>query len=148
MTEYVMQSNRRCGKTYTIMTEIHDLIIQGRRSEILVVCPSLNYVYWWVREWQRRFPHLPMVDYTSMQAMDRVRGKWYSRIFVEDINLSPSEEGMYDEKLNLLRFTARAEDAEIVYTCCPSSLSLRSHSKRASVTELIKARFSILRDPS
>ncbi len=113
----VIFHGRGGGKTYTIMTEIHDLIVgQNRRSDVLVIFPNMSYLHWWGREWTNRFPHIPMPRYTSINAMERVRGLRLAKVFVEDIEAIP--DGIYSEKLEALYPTfVEADDPEITFTC-------------------------------
>lgn len=114
MTEHVIYNDRQGGKTYTIMTEIHDLILAGERPWIMVVFPTMNYVHWWGRMWMARFPSIPLPNYTSVQGMDRVRGRKLRHVFVEDID--GVVDGIYDPKLNHLR-AALVPGGTITFTC-------------------------------
>lgn len=126
------------GKTYEIMSEIHDLIIAGRGSEILVVFPTLDYLHWWTRAWQDRFPQIPMVDYVSVTNTLKLRGRFYTKIYVEDIDLY--DEGIYDERLIGITVSLRSHsnDEELVLTCSPTVLSLRSHSRITTSKDVMK----------
>lgn len=137
---YVLPGPRQGGKTYQFMTEIHELIQQGRRSEILVVFPEMGYLHFWTREWEQRFPHVPTTDYTVMESMDRIRGKYYGEIFVEDIETY--QEGIYEDKIQYL-YAALTEGGSITFSYSPTGLSQRSHSKKTSVADLIRRRTRI-----
>lgn len=123
----IIFGGRGCGKTYQIMTEIHELIRDGKRADILVIFPTMSYLHWWTREWQQRFPHVPMVSYTSMQAMDRVRGRRVKYVFIEDIGESP--DGIYTDKLDWL-YPCMSFGGNITFTCRTTLLGDRSHSQR------------------
>lgn len=117
----VIFNGRGGGKTYTIMTEMHELIVQGRRSDILVIFSTLDMAYWFKREWEYRFPHVQMPRYTSINAMDRVRGLRVAKVYVENIEQIP--DGIYNEKLNwVLPCFVDAVDPEIIFTCHPTEL--------------------------
>lgn len=107
---------RQSGKTYAIMTDIHDRIISGERSDVLVVFPAMSHLTWWRDEWNKRFPHLPMPDYTSMNAMERVRGKRVKHVYVEDID--SDGDGIYADKLTWL-YPCIIGDGSITFTCSP-----------------------------
>lgn len=113
---YVLQGGRGGGKTYAIMTEIHDRIIAGERANILVIFPTMNHLTWWRDAWNQRFPHIPMPDYTSMGAMNRVRGKRVKHVYVEDID--SSDEGIYAEKFMWL-YPCIQSHGTITFTCSP-----------------------------
>lgn len=112
----VLFGTRQSGKTYTIMTEIHDLILAGERAGILVVFPNMSYVHWWINEWRRRFPSIPPPTYTSIESMDRVRGRRLRDVYVEDID--GVADGIYHEKLNYLSVVLEP-DGSITYTYSP-----------------------------
>ena len=129
----IIFGGRGCGKTYQIMTEIHELIRDGKRADILVIFPTMNYLHWWTREWQNRFPHVPMVSYTSMQAMDRVRGRRVKFVFIEDIG--ESDDGIYSEKLEWL-YPCLSFGGTITFTCRTTLLGDRSHSRSKTKKEI------------
>lgn len=133
----IIFSGRQGGKTYQMMTEIQELIVTGHRSEILVIFPTLEYVHWWTREWQIRFPHVSMVAYTMLTAMDRVRGKVFKYVFIEDIDTQP--DGVYSEQLQWL-YPSMPEGGTITFSCSPNELSLRSHSQRKTADQVMRER--------
>lgn len=137
----VIVAGRQCGKTYTMMSMIHDLIVEGKRSEILVVFPAANSVHSWIRMWQDRFPFLPMVEYTTSQNLLKIRGAQFGTIFVEDVDYY--SEGIYDPKLIELEYHCLRSESEIIYSCSPLNINQRSHSatiKPAAVMERTRRR--------
>ena len=134
----VIQSPRQGGKTYTIMTEIHDWIVAGRLAEILIVFPAQNWVYWWTREWQSRFPYVPMPKYVTVNNTMSVRGARYSKIYVEDI--TSIEDGIYHPKLLDIWpcLLSPLDDEEVIFTCSPLELNQRSHSAKYTKWDVIK----------
>lgn len=124
----IIFAGRGGGKTYKIMTEIHDLIKAGERSDIVVVFPTMNYLHWWAREWQDRFPFVAMPFYTSMVAMERVRGLRFKHAYIEDIDKDP--EGIYSEKIGAWLVFSLLEGGTITFTCSDSGHGDRSHSLR------------------
>lgn len=131
----IIFGGRQSGKTYTIMNEIHDLIRVGERDNILVVFPMMSYLHWWTRAWQHLFPHVPMVRYTSMQAMERVRGLRVKHVFIEDID--HDADGIYSPRLDWL-YPAISGDGTITFTCSTTVLGDRSHSKSKTPAEIRK----------
>lgn len=129
----IIFGGRQSGKTHTIMNEIHDLIRAGERDNILVIFPTMSYLHWWTRAWQRLFPHVPMIRYTSMQAMNRVIGLRVKHVFVEDIEHTTW--GIDSPELNWL-YPALSEDATITFTCSPTVLGDRSHSQSKTPAEI------------
>lgn len=125
-----------------MMQMIHDLIVDGRRSEILVVLPDQHSVFWWTRMWNTLYPFLPMVEYTTAQNMLKIRGASFTKAFVENVDLYP--DGIYDLKLAELVINLHAAvDPEIVYSVTPIELNQRSHNaviKPAAVLERTKRR--------
>lgn len=122
----IIFGDRRSGKTYRMMTEIYDLVSAGHRNEILIIFPAMSYLHYWQREWERRFPFVPMIRYTSLNAMDRVRGMYVKHVFIEDINFE--QDGINSEQLRWLYPCFRG-DGTITFTASPTTLSLRSHNK-------------------
>jgi hypothetical protein len=114
--EFVIFNGRGGGKTYTIMTMIHELILAGERPWIMVVFPTMGHVHWWGRMWMERFPSIPMPNYTSAQAMDRVRGRRLRHVFIEDVETI--QDGYRNEKFDFLWAAIAGDpDATITYTC-------------------------------
>lgn len=128
----VIQSGRREGKTHTIMTEIHEWIVAGRLAEILIVFPAQNWVYWWTREWQSRFPYVPMPKYVTLTNTMSVRGARFSKIYVEDVD--GIESGIYNPKLLDIYpcLLSPLGDEEVIFTCSPLELNQRSHNAETS----------------
>lgn len=134
-------SGRQAGKTYTIMNEIHDLIVAGRRAEVLIVFPNMTYLHWWTRMWESMFPHIPMPKYVSIGNTMSVRGLRVAKIYVEDID--GYENGIYDERFNNIwpALFSALNDEEVVFTCSPFPLNQRSHSQYVTVADvMLKAR--------
>lgn len=127
----VIVSGKQMGKTYTMMTEIHDLIVRGRHGDVLVVFPTSNYLHWWVREWQNRFPWVPMVDYTIGNNVLKVRGRQYGKIYVEDVDAYPN--GIYEDKFQDLNMCLVGDDAEIVFSCSLLPVNQKSHNATVTV---------------
>lgn len=124
----VIQNGRRGGKSNEVMGEIHELIVAGRGSEVLVVFPDQRQAYHWVREWHDVFPHLTAPEYTTINNMLKVRGMQLSKVFIE--NVEDYEHGIYEPKLDYLWPCLRSafNDEEIVFTSSPTELNARSHS--------------------
>lgn len=110
----VILGGRGSGKTYRIMTEIHELLTTGQRPEVLVVFPTLDYLHWWVRMWQDRFPHIQPPDYVSIASMHRIRGRRFSKVYVEDVD--SVRDGIYNEAFRDIEIAiAHSEDPEITF---------------------------------
>lgn len=122
----IIYGGRGSGKTYKMMTEIYELAKSGERSDILVIFPSMNYLHFWQREWERRFPYVPMVAYTSLQAMDRVRNRTFKYVYVEDIDEQSG--GIYDDKLVWL-YPSMQHGGTITFTCGNNKFSDVSHQR-------------------
>lgn len=130
MTEYnVIFAGRGVGKTTKIMEEIHNLILAGRHSEIVVVFPTLDRAYFWVRAWHSRYGAVAPPMHVSASNLLKLRGKIISKVYVEDVD--SYEHGIYDEKLQEVRIGLRSVlgDDEVVFTCSPLELNQRSHSR-------------------
>lgn len=130
MIEYnVILRGRGGGKTWTIMHEMHDLILAGRATDILVVFPDTNYLIWWRRMWSELFPQVPMPRYISIQRCERVRGLQVVKIYVEDID--GYEDGIYDQRFEYIWPCLRSPlgDEEVIFTSGWLVLNQRSHSK-------------------
>lgn len=112
----IIQGGRGAGKTYRMMSEIHSLLISGRRPDVLVIFPEMRYVHWWIREWQDRFPQVPPPDYMTIGNMPfRIRGRKVARVFVEDVDSIP--DGIYNPAfLDLYPAMASFDDSEITFT--------------------------------
>lgn len=109
VTEYIMTGGRGSGKTYASMTEIHELIIAGERPTILVVFPERSDVQWWFEEWNYRFPHIPMPNYTGIDNMLGIRGRRWRHVYIEHAD----EIGWQNEKL--WENTSLYPDAVVTY---------------------------------
>jgi hypothetical protein len=114
----IIQRGRGCGKTYALMGMIHDEIVAGRRGELILVLPQMPHLHWWTREWENRFPRVPFPAYTHINSMERVRGRRFRKVYVDDVDLL--DDGIYNDKLQYLYPSLAAyDDAEIVYTASP-----------------------------
>lgn len=123
----VIQNVRGGGKSDAVMGEIHELIVAGRGPEVLLVFPTQSQAYHWCRVWQDVFPFVPVPEFVTINNMLRVRGRQYSRIFIEDIH--EYELGIYEPKLDYLWpcLRSRFNDEEVVFTSSPTELNARSH---------------------
>ena len=119
----VIFGGRQVGKTYTIMQEINEWIVKGRRAEILVVFPTAEYVHWWSRMWQYHFHNTPMPEYITINNRLKVRGRFFSKVYVEDVDMY--EHGIYDERLREIEVSLRTplNDEEFVFTSSPIVLN-------------------------
>jgi len=109
----VIQGGRQTGKSTALMTAVHQFIMDGNgASEVLVVVPSHNYINWWTRTWQRRFPAIPVPPIISITNRMRVRGMQVKKIVVEDVNIYP--DGISDIRLRDIFPAMR--DGEVVFT--------------------------------
>jgi hypothetical protein len=109
---------RQMGKTSLIMDDIHELAVQNRTTEVLVVVPSASHREFWERVWRNKYPALRPPAFLSLQNTLSVRGRRYEKIYVEDIDLEP--EGIYSEKLrDILPCLAWAREPELIFTCSP-----------------------------
>lgn len=136
----IIQGGRGSGKTYTIMTEINELIVQQRRPEIIVVFPHHHYVYWWLGEWRRRFGSTPPPDYVTVSNRLKLRGRQLAKVYVEDINEIP--DGIHNEIFDELRLNLRSPlgDNEIVCTSGWILSNLKTHSKVTSAADITRDR--------
>lgn len=133
----VIQNVCRGGKSNEVMGEVHELIVAGRASEILLVFSDKQQAYQWVREWQDVFPFVPAPDYVTINNMLNVRGKQVSRVFIENVEMY--ENGIYEEKLEWLWPCLRSplNDEQIVFTSSPLELNQRSHSATVKVADVV-----------
>ena len=138
----IIFARRGGGKTYKIMTEIHDLIRSGSRADVLVIFPTMSYLHWWTREWEERFPHVPMVAYTALTAMDRVRGRTFKNVYVEDIIMD--DEGINSTKLTWLYPCLKGEGT-ITFTVRPIEINQRSHSESKTSKQAQRAALERMR---
>lgn len=124
---FVVQNNRQLGKTERIMHEIHEFMLAGRRRDVLVVLPAMSHLYFWKASWDSLFPQMPMPDYVTMTSRERVRGRQFAKIYVEDIDTY--QEGIYDPALWDLWPALRSPHGgeEVVFTSSTISLNQKSH---------------------
>lgn len=134
----VIQNGRGGGKSDAVMGEVHELIAAGRASEVLIVFPDQRQAYHWVRMWHDVFPFVLVPEYVTINNMLRVRGRQYSRIFIE--NVDTYENGIYEEKLDYLWPCLRSpfNDEEITFTSSPLELNQRSHSATSTRADMLR----------
>lgn len=133
----VYLGGRGGGKTYAMLTEINELIVQGRRSEIVVVLKDPPALHWFTRVWYERFPTIEMPEYILITNRLKLRGKRLGKVFVENVELY--EDGIYDERIVELFIGmtgALHDDPEIVFTSGWLELNQRSHSKQLTAREI------------
>jgi len=136
----VIQSNRGEGKTYQIMTEINELVVQQRRQDVMVVFPDVRYAYWWISAWRNRFGSTPPPDYITVQNRLKLRGRRLAKVYVEDVDTL--ESGIYDDlfaEIEPSMWSAHG-DVEVVVTSSPIALNNRTHS-RITTSADIKSEF-------
>lgn len=135
----VILNGRGSGKTWTIMNEMHELILAGRRAELLVVFPDVHYLSWWRNMWDGLFPQVPMPRYISINNRVRVRGLQVAKIYVEDID--GYEQGIWDERFRDIWpcLFSPFNDEEVVFTSSWLPLNQRTHSRIASRESVIAA---------
>lgn len=134
----VIQNGRRGGKSNEVMGEVHELIVAGRASEVLIVFPDQRQAYHWIREWHDVFPYVPVPEYTTINNMLKVRGMRLSKVFIE--NVEDYENGIYEPKLDYLWpcLLSPFNDEEIVFTSSPTDLNWRSHSAVVRKADIVK----------
>lgn len=126
----VILGGRQSGKTWRIMHEIHDLIVAGQvKDSIVVVFPSLDQAYFWVRTWHDLFGTMQPPIYVTINNRLKLRGRILARIYVE--NVEHYDDGIYDERLQELQIGLHSVlgDEEVIYTSGWLPLNQRSHSK-------------------
>ena len=132
---------RQMGKTSLIMDEIHELAVQNRTTEVLVVVPNQMHREFWEREWRNKYPALRPPAFLSLQNTLSARGRRYEKIYVEDIDLEP--EGIYSEKLrDILPSLAHAREPELIFTCSPLNITFEPPHERQKreAEEAVQAR--------
>lgn len=134
----VITNGRAGGKTWTIMHEMHDLILAGRRADVLVVFPNMSYLSWWRGMWEDLFPQIPMPRYISINNRERVRGLQVAKIYVEDIDTY--ENGIWDQRFYDIWPALRSahNDEEVVFTSSWLDLNLRSHSRITKKSDVLR----------
>lgn len=143
----VIQNGRGGGKTYDIMTEIGNLVVAGRRPEILIVFPAINYLHFWSGEWRRRFGGMPMPEYVAINNTLKIRGREFSKIYVEDINTY--EDGIYDQRLEMSVFPyiyGVHGDCEVVFTSSQIPTNQRSHSVVKTSQDVMAEKMRLIRE--
>jgi len=114
----VIFNQRQCGKTATILEEIHTLAVQNRTPEVLVVVPDMRQKEWLVREWRTKWPSLTPPTIISIQNTIPVRGRRFEKVYVENIEIDL--EGIYSDRImDLWLCLVEARDPELVFTCSP-----------------------------
>lgn len=139
MTEYnIILSARQSGKTYRLMTEIHEMIVAGRYGEVLVVFPAHNWAHWWVRAWQDRFPWVPIPEHISINNTLNVRGRRLAKVYVEDVD--QIQDGIYNERFNDIwpALVSPFGDEEVVFTSSLLDINQRSHSTNIKPVDVLK----------
>jgi hypothetical protein len=122
---FILFNERRGGKTWAIMDEIHELAVQNRTAEVLVLVPSAQQREWWIREWRSRFQALTCPRVESIQSPVGVRGRRFEKIYIEDIDMS--DDGIYDRKLwDVWPCLAWAREPEVTFTCSPLPFAYES----------------------
>lgn len=128
----IVFNGRRTGKTTWVMQQIHDLAIQNRTHEVLVVVSDSRMREFWVRTWRFEYPALTVPKIVTISNPLEARGRRFEKIFIEDIE--DNEEGIYDHKLlmDVLPCLINARDPEVVFTCSPSPFSYEPLHKQES----------------
>ena len=139
-TTNIIQAGRGAGKTYTMMTEINELITQQRRQEILVVFPDHHYVYWWVGEWRRRFGSTPPPEYITVANRLKLRGRRVAKVYVEDVDQIP--DGIYNDVFKEIApaMWSALDDAEIICTSSWIGMNSKTHSKITTTANITAER--------
>lgn len=116
-----IQSDRGMGKTYTAMSLIQEFIVSGAGgpTEVCVVVPDHRQIFFWTREWQSRFPGLAVPQILSIQSADRVRGKRFKFLVVEDVDIL--DDGWNDERLHSFFHTVLTDDVLFTASNIPSN---------------------------
>lgn len=137
----MLQLDRGTGKSYTIMTEIHDHIVVGiPPSEILVVLPVVRQIHFWTREWEARFG--PSVRLPEIMGHDsaviRARGKSFRKMYFEDVNMY--EDGIFDSRIAEVVDSLRSpfKDEEVVFTSSLFTLNQRTHSAMSDADAVLR----------
>jgi len=134
---FVIQNHRQTGKTWAIMSEIHDLILDGHKENVIVYGPNHEWLYHWTRMWRERFNVLPFPDYVLGDNFLGVRSRLYRYVFVDDVDFL--EDGirsdvlqyihaMKPEQITFTATTAEYRPAHNDYVPKHQSLRLRSKS--------------------
>lgn len=103
------------GKTTLIMDEIHELAVQNRTQEVLVVVHDARHGQWWENVWRDKYPALRPPRIMSIQNTLPIRGRRFEKIYVEDVDVQ--EDGIYSVKLrDVLPALVFARDPELIFT--------------------------------
>ena len=114
----VIFNGRQGGKTKTILDEVHDLAVQGRIAEALIVVPDMRQKEFIVQTWRKRWASLTPPEVVSMQNLLPLRGRRFQKIYVENIEFDL--EGIYSSRLDFIwPCLVEALDPEVVFTCSP-----------------------------
>ena len=117
----VVFRDRQMGKTSLIMDEIHELAVQNRTPEVLVVVSNMRHRDWWIREWRGKYPALVPPRIISMTNVLPIRGHRFEKIYIEDIDIDL--EGIYSDRVNdIWPCLAWARDPELTFTCSPLNI--------------------------
>lgn len=115
---YVYVKDRQGGKTTWLLDQVHNLVVAGRGSEVLIVVSNTRMIEYTKKAWRSRFPALRMPDIIALTNTIGTRGRRYSKIFVDDIEVSPY--GWADDKISdLLPCLVWADDPEVFFTASP-----------------------------
>lgn len=109
---FVIQNQRQTGKTYTLMSEIHDLIVAGHQEDVVIYGPNHEWLYHWTRMWRERFNVLPFPDYVLGDNFLGVRHRMYRYVFVDDIDFL--NDGIYS---SLLQYLFALHPEQMTFTC-------------------------------
>ena len=139
MKSFILTGGRQSGKTYTIMQEIHNLILEGLRPSILLVFMYLSSAEDWLAMWNRLFPQQPMPQYTTIENRLGIRGRTFEYVYIEHVE--SLAEGVYDPRIG--EIVMMNAGGVVTYTYSPTVLSLRSHSRIVDKEE-IASRFVAL----
>lgn len=120
---------RGMGKTTLIMDEIHELAVQNRTQEVLVVVHDARHGQWWENVWRDKYPALRPPRIMSIQNTLPIRGRRFEKIYVEDVDVQ--EDGIYSVKLrDVLPALVFARDPELIFTCSPLDIKFEAPHER------------------
>lgn len=136
---HVIQAGRGAGKTYNMMTAVHEYVQAHSWEGVVIVVPDHRMVHWWVRSWQERFPFLSVPNVLSVRSLDRVRGTRLRRVYIEDVDRF--EDGIYDQSLEMVWFALRGDDSEVYVTSSLNRLNDAAHTPYEIVVERRQAEY-------
>lgn len=135
MQAMIDHRQRQNGKTYDMMSEIHEHIVNGSRQSILVVLGDMREVQFFADQWALRFPRLPRPDYVNLHNTLRIRGRQYEHVYVENVDLL--DDGIYDERLQTIT-VGIPPGGTITFTSSPNLWSEQSHRKVVTTNDIIR----------